>query len=78
MHQQEEEQNKREEDQLLEAQRKLEEDRRDEVQQKEEVDCRMVGLIHDRVQITKDLSKNLNKVKPPIFNGKTLGEEAKS
>lgn len=38
----------------------------------------MVGLVHDRVQIIEDLSKDLKKVTPPIFNGKNIGEEAES
>ena len=35
----------------------------------------MAGLVHDRVQIVADLSKDLKKVTPPTFNGKTSGEE---
>lgn len=78
MRQQEEEQKKRQEDQLIEAQRKQEEDRRIEEQKKEEVDHRMARVVHDRVQIIEDLSKDLKKVTPTTFNGKNLGEEAEA
>ena len=78
LHQEEEARKKGEEDQLVEAQRKQEEDRRIEEQQKEEVDRRMAGLVHDRVQIAEDLSRDLKKVTPPTFNGKTTGEEAEA
>ena len=44
----------------------------------EDVDHRMVGLVHDRVQIVADFSKDLKKVTPPTFNGNTLGEEVET
>ena len=38
----------------------------------------MIELVHDRVQIAEDLSRDLKKVTPPTFNGKTTGEEAEA
>ena len=69
---QKEESKKREEGQLLEAQRKHEEDQRFEEQKKTEDDQRMAGLVHDSIQITEDLNKDLKKFTPPTFNGKSL------
>ena len=63
---------------MLEIQRKQEEDRRIEEHKKEEADCWMAGLVHDRVQIAEDLSRDLKKVTPPTFNGKTTGEEVEA
>ena len=44
----------------------------------EDVDHRMVGLVHDRVQIVANFSQDLKKVTPPTFNGNTLGEEVEA
>ena len=56
----------------------MEEDQRNEEQHKREANHRMARLMHDRVQIAEDLSKDLKKVTPPTFNGKALGEEAEA
>ena len=75
MCQHEEEWKKRDEDQLLEAQKKQEEYQRNEEQQKEEPNHRVVGFVHDRVQIAEYLNKDLKVVTPPTFNGKISRKE---
>jgi hypothetical protein len=61
-----------------EEQRKLEEDRRVEEQRKRDADLRATEIAVNRGKIAEELSKDLKKVTPPTFSGKTLGDDAKA
>ena len=87
-----EEERKCKEDQCLEAlcqqeeerRKKLEDDQlaealwRSEEEWKVEADCQMAMNHIDKMQIAVDLSKDLNKVTPPTFYGRSSGEDAEA
>ena len=61
----------------MEAQRKLEKDNRNEEHKKLEANRRVFEMINNRVIIVKELNRDLKKVIPRTFIGKTIGANAK-
>jgi hypothetical protein len=77
-HQDDEAHRKQVEDQRREALQKEEEDRMIEERCKRNVDTRAnVGDLNND-QIAEELSKDLKKVTPPTFDGKTIGDNAEA